>query len=608
MGSKGGSPPPPPDYVGFAEAQAGASREITEQQTWANRPDQYIPWGSVEWDTTQVWDPTTEQYVNRWQQTTNLAPESQWALDNQMYLQGARSELGGTLMDRAAGEFAGEMDWSQFNDWGPMADVYQMDPLQLSGEINTAGMQDINIGAGTQLPQAGDYSGMVQDVRYGPQQASDVMFGPQAGNVQYGPQAYGVDSDVAQRAAQSSIGQTPEEIRQNAENALYGKATSRLDPQWNEQQAQLREQLLSQGLREGDAAYDRAMDNFNRAKTDAYGQAQYQSVIGGGEEAQRHYDQLMGQAGLYNQAMQQDFGQDLGASQFYNQAMQQRFDQGGMYADRYNQAQQQQFDQGGAYADRYNQALAQGFSQEQASAQAYNAATQQKFDQMFGSQGQQFMEGLQQAQANLGMQQQQYQQQMGLREQQFMEAAKQRGMTNEAAMQAWQSERAQYDQMFSQQMQQANYQNELRINQIQEEMQRRGFTLNEINALISGQQVANPTFQGFSTAQRSETPQYLQAAGMGYDAAVQNYSMEQANDPMGDLFSMGGQAAGMFMMSDRRLKRNVRKIGETPSGVNVYAFDYVWGESAIGVMADEVPHAAVMTPSGYYAVDYARIK
>ena len=111
MGGKGGSPPPPPDYQGMAATQAAASREITEQQTWANRPDQYNPWGSVEWDQNQVWDPTTEQYINRWQQNVNLTPEAQWALDNQLYQQGYRSQLGTGLLERAEGEFADPMDW-----------------------------------------------------------------------------------------------------------------------------------------------------------------------------------------------------------------------------------------------------------------------------------------------------------------------------------------------------------------------------------------------------------------------------------------------------------------------------------------------------------------
>ena len=42
------------------------------------------------------------------------------------------------------------------------------------------------------------------------------------------------------------------------------------------------------------------------------------------------------------------------------------------------------------------------------------------------------------------------------------------------------------------------------------------------------------------------------------------------------------------MMSDRRLKTNIAKVGELPDGLGLYSWDYIWGEPATGVMADEV--------------------
>jgi hypothetical protein len=67
---------------------------------------------------------------------------------------------------------------------------------------------------------------------------------------------------------------------------------------------------------------------------------------------------------------------------------------------------------------------------------------------------------------------------------------------------------------------QASQANTLRQNQLAEEMQKRGFSLNEINALISGQQVAMPNMPGFSQASKS--------AGVDYSGAAQNqYSADQ---------------------------------------------------------------------------------
>ena len=70
-----------------------------------------------------------------------------------------------------------------------------------------------------------------------------------------------------------------------------------------------------------------------------------------------------------------------------------------------------------------------------------------------------------------------------------------------------------------------------------------------------------------------------------------------------------GSAAGMMAFSDRRLKRNIERTGETPAGVPWYRFEYIWGEKSQGVMADEAPEDAVsIHPSGYAMVDYSRIK
>ena len=64
----------------------------------------------------------------------------------------------------------------------------------------------------------------------------------------------------------------------------------------------------------------------------------------------------------------------------------------------------------------------------------------------------------------------------------------------------------------------------------------------------------------------------------------------------------------MFSMSDRRLKTDINRIGQTPAGQPVYSYT-IFGRAEIGVMSDESPAEAVHRhPSGYDMVDYARIK
>jgi hypothetical protein len=69
-----------------------------------------------------------------------------------------------------------------------------------------------------------------------------------------------------------------------------------------------------------------------------------------------------------------------------------------------------------------------------------------------------------------------------------------------------------------------------------------------------------------------------------------------------------GSLAGGFMMSDRRFKRDVTRIGSTAGGTPLYTFRYIFGgPEFVGVMADEVPHA-VTKIAGISFVDYSKVK
>jgi len=67
-------------------------------------------------------------------------------------------------------------------------------------------------------------------------------------------------------------------------------------------------------------------------------------------------------------------------------------------------------------------------------------------------------------------------------------------------------------------------------------------------------------------------------------------------------FSSGG------FFSDYRLKEDVRLIGKSPSGINIYSFKYKQSAGTYeGVMAQEVPWARTMTDTGFYIVDYSKV-
>jgi hypothetical protein len=127
-------------------------------------------------------------------------------------------------------------------------------------------------------------------------------------------------TNVAQGPVQGSVNANFPQLVQQAQTAAYQAQTQYLDPQWQQAESNLRQQLADQGVTEGSPAFSRAMLDFNNQKQQAYGNAGYQAV----------------QAG--NQQQQALFGESLGAGQFANQAQQQLFGQGLQLADLYNQA------------------------------------------------------------------------------------------------------------------------------------------------------------------------------------------------------------------------------------------------------------------------------
>tara|TARA_R110000824_G_scaffold13374_1_gene58392 strand:- start:185 stop:12442 length:12258 start_codon:yes stop_codon:yes gene_type:complete len=63
--------------------------------------------------------------------------------------------------------------------------------------------------------------------------------------------------------------------------------------------------------------------------------------------------------------------------------------------------------------------------------------------------------------------------------------------------------------------------------------------------------------------------------------------------------------------SDRVLKQNIVKVGTSPSGINIYEFEYKdksFGEGTFnGVIAQEVPQASIRKEDGYLYVNYSQI-
>jgi hypothetical protein len=89
----GKSGPKAPDYSKAAREQSQGQQDLLMQQTAANRPDQYTPWGSSTWTSSQSTDPRTGKPVTSWSNQLNLDPRLQQILDTQFGIQGDRSNL-----------------------------------------------------------------------------------------------------------------------------------------------------------------------------------------------------------------------------------------------------------------------------------------------------------------------------------------------------------------------------------------------------------------------------------------------------------------------------------------------------------------------------------
>jgi outer membrane protein OmpA-like peptidoglycan-associated protein len=74
----------------------------------------------------------------------------------------------------------------------------------------------------------------------------------------------------------------------------------------------------------------------------------------------------------------------------------------------------------------------------------------------------------------------------------------------------------------------------------------------------------------------------------------------------------GGGGSGGGGWSDRRLKRNIVRVGQSASGLPLYRFQYIWGgPEFVGVMAQDLitlrPDALILDDSGYFRVDYDKL-
>ena len=468
MGKKKAKPPPAPDYAAIAKQQAADQNQLLDKQTAANRVNQVNPWGEVAW---------SQDGAGNWTQKTTLNDQQQQALDGQMALQNQRTQTAQSAMQRANDAMSRPFDTSGLMGWGGAPQA-----------------REVRAGQGPQAEyiQAGQ----------GPQ--AERITAAQSPDAQYIQAGQGPEAQYVQGGRmQMRIGQTPRYVDQ-AGDALYNQATSRLDPRYGQQEDQMRTRLMNMGLKPGDRAWDNEMANFSRDRNDAYSSAMNNAFTMAGQEASRLQGMDLNSGNFANQAQNQQFNQLMGANnQYFNQA---------------TTANQNDFNNRMAANNQfYNQARANTqdeFSNALASSNQYfnqaRTGNQDDFANRLAASGQYFNQGT---------------------------TATQNDFNNQMAAQ---------NQWFNEQMGQANYQNQLRQQQFQEQQALRNMPINEMNALLNGQQVSNPTFASYNQASQGQAANLMGAAQNQYQAQMDQFNAQQAqrNSGLGGLFSLGGTLLG----------------------------------------------------------------
>ena len=108
-------------------------------------------------------------------------------------------------------------------------------------------------------------------------------------------------------ADSSILNAAPQQLDTQAANAIYQQQASYLDPQWNQQEQQLQDQLSRQGISVGSEAYNNAQTQLDNARTQAYQSAQDSATAQGASSASSLFG--LAQAGQNQNIQQQQLAQ-----------------------------------------------------------------------------------------------------------------------------------------------------------------------------------------------------------------------------------------------------------------------------------------------------------
>lgn len=457
------------------------------------------------------------------------------------------------------------------------------------------------------------------------------------------------------------------DTRGRLEQAMYDKATSRLDPQFQQRESDLQSRLANQGITQGSEAYEREAANLGRERNDAYEGARNTSVAQGAAELNAQYQREL--------ALRQQTGQEALSAQGLGQAGDVTNAQLGtqtslanasnttgvsianMQAESENQRLLRQLEnqagmqtqQLGVQAGLGNQdnALRAGMANQSTALQ--DALQNRQIDATLASQnrGQDFSlgqnlrqqdmsyaQGNYQTQANYLSQLQQMQTQRditGMQGGTARDVAGIQGQTSrdvattganaQMSSSANSASAAVQAAQLGADAQRFGYQTSANTAANQQELSARlaapgtALQLAQLNNYGRNQNLAElqainglrvPGNMGGDPGTGS-APNMGQIYGNNYNAASNNYNQGVSSN--NNLIGAGLSAAATYW-SDVLLKHDIVQVGNDPRGFGLYEFSYNFAPGRfLGVIAQEVepiiPAAVITMPNGYKAVNYS---
>jgi hypothetical protein len=329
-------PPTPPSPILTAGAQTASNIGTAVTGSYLNNYNQVTPQGNLTYATDSTYD-----YVDPLTGHTHKIPR--W-----------------TATQTPANEMQRQTNWN--NDWSRanVARAGDVASQRLPGYF-----ADDFIGRLDNAPRAPGVE-WLSDTSLNPQQYFDDVGGPQRdlAGWERSQQTFGDAGEIRRGYGPADDFSSD---RKRVEESLF----QRMNPQLQQDDERLRQQLADQGLQPGTEAYDRAYDASRRQTTDA----RLAVTAAGGAEQQRMMDMAAQEAGFENAAQKQAYEQQLDRGTFANTARMEDFQKLLQEGNFENQAQKDAFTQAVTGAQFTNAAKAQQLAK---NAGVFSAATTQR--------------------------------------------------------------------------------------------------------------------------------------------------------------------------------------------------------------------------------------